>query len=77
MSGHHHRPIVGRIAQSVVAVAPSVAHQVELSLMAGMPGAMVMEPPVIQLHLWREGQGLVSHSAYVERYAGPFPFVSV
>jgi hypothetical protein len=74
LCGHHHRPIVGRVAHAIVSVAPSVAHQVELALEPGAPGAMVMEPPAFQLHLWRQESGIVSHTAYVEGYPGPFPF---
>ena len=29
--GHHHRPIVTRVANAIASIAPSVAHQVELS----------------------------------------------
>jgi len=76
LCGHHHRPIVGRVAHAIVIVTPSVAHQVELSLISGAPGAMVMEPPAFQLHFWQDGAGLASHTAYVEGYPGPYPFVA-
>jgi len=34
----------------------------------------VMEPPGFQLHLWTEGTGLVSHTAAIGEFAGPYPF---
>ena len=33
-----------------------------------------MEPPAFQLHAWRPGMGVVSHTAYIGDFAGPFPF---
>jgi len=73
--GHHHRPVVTRIARAVVSIAPAVAHQVELDLRPDAPSAFVLEPPAYQLHHWSAEHGLVSHTAYVEDYPGPFPFV--
>lgn len=73
--GHHHRPVVARVAQAIVTIAPSVAHQVELDLRPDAPSAFVLEPPAYQLHHWSAEHGLVSHTAYVEDYPGPFPFV--
>ncbi|MBV8456530.1 MAG: phosphodiesterase [Acetobacteraceae bacterium] len=74
--GHHHRHVVGRVAHAIAVIAPSVSHQVELDLREGAAGAFVMEPPAYQLHRWTESEGIVSHTAYVERWPGPFPFVS-
>jgi 3',5'-cyclic AMP phosphodiesterase CpdA len=74
--GHHHRPIVTRLAHTICSISPGVSHQVELELRPGMPGFMVMEPAAFQLHAWSEAHGLVSHTAYVERFPGPFPFLS-
>jgi 3',5'-cyclic-AMP phosphodiesterase len=73
--GHHHRPITTRIANAVVSIAPSVAHQVTLDLRPDGPSAFVMEPPAWQLHQWTPEQGFVSHTAFVEAYPGPFPFI--
>jgi 3',5'-cyclic-AMP phosphodiesterase len=33
-----------------------------------------MEPPAFQLHAWRPGMGVVSHTAYIGDFAGPYPF---
>ncbi|HET6305959.1 MAG TPA: phosphodiesterase [Rhodopila sp.] len=74
--GHHHRPIVGQCAQAVVSVAPSVAHQVELTFDPADPGAFNFEPPAFQLHKWDERHGFVSHTVYTDHYAGPFPFLT-
>jgi Icc protein len=74
--GHHHRPIVGQCAHAVVSISPSVAHQVELTFNPSDPGAFNFEPPVFQLHAWLGKNGFVSHTIYVERYEGPFPFLT-
>ncbi len=74
--GHHHRPIMGQVAHAIATVAPSVAHQSELDLQADAEGMIVLEPPAYQLHLWRDDIGMVSHTAYVEAAAGPYPFVN-
>jgi 3',5'-cyclic AMP phosphodiesterase CpdA len=74
--GHHHRPIVGRVAHAIALIAPSVAHQVELSLKPDDPGAFVFEPPAFQLHRWTAADGIASHTVYVEDYPGPYPFLT-
>lgn len=75
LCGHHHRPIVTRIAHAICSIAPSVAHQTELDLRPGAPSALVLEPPGYQILLWSVEAGLVSHTALVESFPGPFPFV--
>lgn len=75
LCGHHHRPITARVGHALASVAPSVAHQVELDLRPDAPAAFVLEPPAYQLHLWAADTGVVSHTAYVEAYPGPFPFL--
>ena len=72
--GHHHRPVIARVAGAIASIGPSVAHQVELELRPEAEGAFVMEPPAFQLHRWTPATGLVSHTAYVDDYPGPFPF---
>lgn len=73
--GHHHRPIIGQCAQAVTSVAPSVAHQVELSFAPDHPGALIFEPPAFHLHLFDPDIGFVSHTIYTQTYPGPFPFL--
>lgn len=72
--GHHHRPIVGTCAHTIVSVAPSVAHQIELTFDPTDPGAFNFEPPAFLLHTWDQQNGFVSHTVYTDRYRGPFRF---
>jgi 3',5'-cyclic AMP phosphodiesterase CpdA len=73
--GHHHRPIETLFGGALASIAPGVAHQVEFDLRPGEPdGLIAMEPPAYRVWRW-DGERLVSHMAYVERYAGPYPFI--
>jgi len=74
--GHHHRPIVTRVANAIASIAPSVAHQVELSFDPRDSGAFVFEPPAFQLLRWTSADGIVSHTVYVDDFPGPYPFVN-
>ena len=74
--GHAHRPIFCRLGHTVASIAPSIAHQVELTLEPDAPSAFVFEPPAFHLHYWTPDTGLVTHTAYVEAFGGPFPFLS-
>lgn len=74
ISGHHHRPITVSVAQAIASIAPGVAHQVELDLHNDAPGQWNLEPAAFQVHIWLDGQ-IVSHTAYVERFEGPYPFL--
>ena len=73
--GHVHRPITARFAQTICSIAPSAAHQVELALAPGARGAFVMEPAIAHLHRWTPQDGFVTHTAYVEPFPGPYPFL--
>jgi 3',5'-cyclic AMP phosphodiesterase CpdA len=74
--GHHHRPILARIGHAIASVCPSVAHQVEMSLHPQAAACFVLEPPAFHLHSWSPADGIVTHTAYVERFPGPFPFIT-
>jgi 3',5'-cyclic-AMP phosphodiesterase len=74
LCGHLHRPIEYRFAGTIASTCPSPAHQVALDLDPDAPSAFRMEPPGFQLHAWREGAGVVSHTAFIGDFAGPFPF---
>ncbi len=74
--GHHHRPVVARVAHAIATIAPSVSHQVEMTLDPHEQGAMVLEPPAFQLHRWTPADGIVSHTVLVEKFPGPFPFIT-
>ncbi|WP_349236439.1 phosphodiesterase [Bosea vaviloviae] len=75
LCGHHHRPIVTRFAGTIAQIAPSVTHQVTLDLSETSDSTFHLEPPAYLLHSFREGAGFVTHTAYVERFPGPYPFV--
>ena len=73
--GHVHRTMQTLVAgRVIVSTAPSTAHQVTLDLRADTMMSFVMEPPGYHLHLWRPGVGVVSHSAVIGRFPGPYPF---
>jgi 3',5'-cyclic AMP phosphodiesterase CpdA len=74
LCGHVHRPIEVRFAGTLAATAPSTAHQIALDLGAKAPGQYIMEPPAFRLHAYAPETGVVSHTAYVGEYAGPYPF---
>ncbi len=75
LCGHHHRAIETRFAGTICSISPSVAHQVTFDIAEDAPASLVLEPPAYQLHRYRPETGIVSHTVYVERYPGPFPFV--
>lgn len=70
-SGHIHRPILGRLGDLSVAVCPSTAPAVALTLEAIDPAnpdgrAMIVDTsPAYALHLWEDGR-LVTHFMRVE-----------
>jgi 3',5'-cyclic AMP phosphodiesterase CpdA len=72
--GHLHRAIQARVAQALASTCPSPAHQIALDLVPDAPEGFVMEPPGYQLHLWTPDSGVVSHTAVVGAFAGPYPF---
>jgi len=74
LCGHLHRPIQVRFAGTIATTCPSPAHQVLLDLSRDAENAFVLEPPGFALHLWQPGVGLVSHTAVIGRYDGPYPF---
>ncbi|MBV9523049.1 MAG: phosphodiesterase [Alphaproteobacteria bacterium] len=74
LCGHHHRPIQIRWAGTIGSIAPSTAHQVTLDLRPGAPARFQLEPPSFHLHAWMPGAGIVTHQAYIDEFAGPYPF---
>jgi Icc protein len=74
--GHHHRPIVARLAHAIASIAPSVAHQLEMTLKPNESGAFNFEPAAFQLHRWTAADGIVTHTVCVEEFPGPFPFIN-
>jgi Icc protein len=69
-----HRPIQVRFGGTIAMTCPSPAHQVVLDLSPNAPSQFVMEPPAYMLHAWEATAGLVSHTAYVGKFDGPYPF---
>jgi 3',5'-cyclic-AMP phosphodiesterase len=74
LCGHLHRPIQYRFGGTIASTCPSTAHQVALDLSRDAASQFKMEPPAFQLHAWQEGMGVVSHTAYIGDFAGPYPF---
>jgi len=74
LCGHVHRPIQVRWHGTVASIAPSTAHQVILDLRDDGPSAFAMEPAAYQIHVWRPGTGLISHTSYIGEFDGPYPF---
>jgi 3',5'-cyclic AMP phosphodiesterase CpdA len=72
--GHLHRSIQCRVGNTVASTCPAPCHQVALDLRTNGPSAFVLEPPGYQLHTWIEGTGLVTHTAVIGDYDGPYPF---
>ncbi len=74
LCGHLHRPIQARWAGTLVSTSASPAHQVALDLSDDGPPRFMMEPPAYQLHKWHPDTGLISHTAYIGKFEGPYPF---
>jgi 3',5'-cyclic AMP phosphodiesterase CpdA len=78
--GHHHRPVTVQVGHAIASISPGVAHQVELDLVGDTPGYWNLEPAAFQVHMVLEQPdgrpAIVSHTAFVESYPGPFPFLS-
>lgn len=71
--GHVHRTTHYRWANTIVSIAPGVAHHVALEL-AGGPAGFTLEPPAFHLHLWDEDQGLITHQVPIGPDFRPRPF---
>lgn len=74
LCGHVHRPIHLHWHGVTVSIAPSASHNVALDLTAQEPPSFRLEPPTCELHLWREGTGLISHLSFIGEFEGPYPF---
>lgn len=74
LCGHLHRPIHVRFGGTIASTCPSPAHQVALDLDRDAPSQFMLEPPGYQLHWWNEHTGLVSHTAVIGDFEGPYPF---
>lgn len=74
LCGHMHRTISRRFAGTVVGTAPGTAHQLLMDINPDSRAHFTFEPPGYQLHLWRDGDGLVTHTAVFGNWPGPFPY---
>lgn len=74
LCGHLHRTIDHRFAGTIAGTCPSTAHQLVLDITPGAPAEFAFEPPGYQLHSWRDGIGLVTHTAVFGDWPGPYPF---
>jgi 3',5'-cyclic AMP phosphodiesterase CpdA len=74
LCGHLHRSIQVRFGGTIASTCPSPAHQIDLDLVSDGRPQFVMEPPGYQLHVWNPRSGIVSHTAYIGEFDGPYPF---
>jgi 3',5'-cyclic-AMP phosphodiesterase len=74
LCGHLHRPIQARFGGTLACTVPGPAHQVALDLAEDAASRFVMEPPAYGLHAFTPATGVVSHTAFVGTFAGPYPF---
>lgn len=74
LCGHLHRPIEARFAGTIASTAPSPAHQVVLDLAPDARSQFAMEPPAYRIHAFTPETGVVSHTAFVGSFTGPYPF---
>ncbi len=74
LCGHVHRSIQRLFGGTLCQIAPSVGHQVVLDIREEAPSCFVLEPPEFLLHRFDSGK-IVTHTAKVDRAAGPFPFI--
>jgi 3',5'-cyclic AMP phosphodiesterase CpdA len=74
LCGHLHRPIHARFAGTLACTAPSTAHQITLDLAPDAAATFMVEPPAYFVHAWNAASGMVTHTAYVGDFAGPYPF---
>jgi 3',5'-cyclic AMP phosphodiesterase CpdA len=68
--GHAHRAVALRWNGTTVSVCPSTAHQFTLDLKPESPAIYSFEPPGFQLHHWRPGVGLLTHTVQIGEFAG-------
>jgi len=72
--GHLHRSIQVRFGGSIASTAPSPAHQVCLDLSAQAASSWNLEPPGFVLHALPVIGRLVTHTAAIGQYPGPYSF---
>jgi len=63
--GHIHRPIHVAWGGTIASTSPSTCHQVLLNLTGRDGFEITMEPRAVQLHVWDDSYGLISHLSYI------------
>jgi 3',5'-cyclic AMP phosphodiesterase CpdA len=63
--GHIHRPIYLAWAGTIVSTSPSTCHQLPLNLTGHGGLEYITEPRAVQLHVWDDSYGLISHLSYI------------
>jgi 3',5'-cyclic-AMP phosphodiesterase len=63
--GHIHRSIHVAWGGTIASTSPSTCHQVSLNLTGRHGFEFTMEPRAVQLHVWDDSYGLISHLSYV------------
>jgi hypothetical protein len=71
--GHLHRSIVQRFAGTVASTCPSPAHSSALEIGPDRGDGYTLEPGGYQLHWW-SGSALVTHTAALGDWPGPFRY---
>ena len=71
--GHVHRAIDTVIGGVAISIGPNAAHSVSLDVADGAPSSFTMEPPMMRLFHWIDGQ-VVTHLSFVGGFDGPHPF---
>jgi Icc protein len=74
ISGHLHRSIQIRFGGTIASTAPSVAHQVCLDLADDAASAWTLEPSGYAVHALDSHGQIVTHTATVGQFDGPFAF---
>ncbi|WP_181313845.1 phosphodiesterase [Phreatobacter cathodiphilus] len=68
LCGHVHRAIQASIAGVPIRLAPSASHAMDFDLDPAAPYRFKREPAQFMLHLWDQGEGVVSHTLFVEEH---------
>ena len=75
LCGHIHRHVVHRFANGVAMTIPSTSHQIAYDIEDNLDLAIAMEPPVVALHVWHNGEdNLATHISYV---GDPFDVIPI
>ena len=74
LCGHLHRQIEARFAGTIASTCPSPAHQINLDFRPDGVFGYTLEPPGFQLHIFAEGEPLVTHTVPIGDWPGPYSF---